>query len=122
MFVNSQIGAAGTAASMVRGKHTGGQSIAADDHSDKMRIAMKIARRIMNGDNVPPCDEEFLLEHSPGLFKLAISLRRHDNDDPEDYDSASRDNNRRRPVPQLVQQPPPVDRPSAATPSLDIRV
>ena len=56
-----------------------------------MQIAMEIAARIMRGDNVPLCDKEFLLEHSPGMFKLAMSARNHNNEDPEDHDALSRD-------------------------------
>jgi len=57
------------------------------EYWEKMRIAMEIARRIMRGDNVPPQDESFLMEHNPGLYKLATSLRDFTNDDPEDHDS-----------------------------------
>ena len=53
----------------------------------EMRIAMEIARRIMRGDEVPPQDESFLAEKSPGLYKLATSLRDLTNDDPEKHDS-----------------------------------
>ncbi|MCL2620303.1 MAG: hypothetical protein FWD97_05140 [Defluviitaleaceae bacterium] len=50
------------------------------------RLAMKIATRIKRGDNVPQRDKDFLLEQSPGMFKLAMSARQR-NEDPKDYDS-----------------------------------
>ncbi|MCL2874483.1 MAG: hypothetical protein FWE29_06105 [Defluviitaleaceae bacterium] len=56
-------------------------------HDRKMRIAFEIAARIMRGDNVPQSDKDFLLEHSPGLFKLAMSARNHNNENPEDHDA-----------------------------------
>jgi len=59
------------------------------EHFRKMRIAFKIAARIMRGDNVPQQDKDFLLEQSPGLFKLAMTARRMDNDDPEDHEALS---------------------------------
>jgi len=54
----------------------------------KMRIAFEIASRIMRGDNVPQQDLDFLLEQSPGLFKLAMAARRMDNEDAKDHDKA----------------------------------
>jgi|GEM_PF-2068269 len=53
--------------------------------------AMEIARRIINGDNVPQRDYDFLMEHDPDLFKKAVSLRRFDNEEAEDYDALSED-------------------------------
>ncbi|MCL2171640.1 MAG: hypothetical protein FWB71_05745 [Defluviitaleaceae bacterium] len=58
-------------------------------HWRNQRKAMKIAMRIIRGDNVPQQDYDFLLEHNPGLFKLAVSLRDMNNDDPEDHDALS---------------------------------
>ena len=57
----------------------------------KMQIAFEIAARITRGDNVPQMDKDFLLEQSPGLFKLAMSARNHDNDDPKDHDPISKE-------------------------------
>ena len=51
----------------------------------KMQIAMEIAARIMRGDIVPPSDKDFLLEQSPGMYKLAMSSRNHNNGDPEEH-------------------------------------
>jgi len=56
---------------------------------EALRIQMKaleIAMRIIRGDNVPHPDHQFLLEHDPGLYMKATSLRMP-NDDPTDYDS-----------------------------------
>jgi len=50
--------------------------------------ALRIAARIMNGDNVPQADYDFLMEHNPALFKLALSVR-IPNEDPHDYDALS---------------------------------
>lgn len=61
------------------------------EQSRDMQKAMEIASRIMNGDNVPQSDKDFLLETSPGMFKLAMSARRLDNENPEDYDALARD-------------------------------
>ena len=52
--------------------------------------SLRIAVRIMNGDNVPQIDHDFLIEHNPGLYKMAMSARQH-NDDPTDYDALSAD-------------------------------
>jgi len=49
---------------------------------------LRIAIRIMNGDNVPQADHDFLIEHNPSLYKLAMSARMP-NDDPYDYDALS---------------------------------
>jgi hypothetical protein len=60
-------------------------------HSRDMQKAMEIAARILNGDNVPQSDKDFLLKTSPGMFKMATSARRFDNDNPNDYDALARD-------------------------------
>ena len=57
------------------------------------RLVMEIAARIIRGDNVPQRDKDFLLEHSPGMFKLAMSLRDVNNEDPEDHASIAEDFN-----------------------------
>jgi len=50
--------------------------------------AMKIAKRISNGDNVPMQDHRFLAEFDPNLYKAALKASLvADNDDPEDYES-----------------------------------
>lgn len=64
---------------------------AGDEASEFWRLqikAMRIARRIINGDNVPVRDHRFLVEQNPGLYKTAVSLRRR-NEDPKDYDALS---------------------------------
>jgi len=70
-------------------------------HSRDMQKAMEIAARILNGDNVPQSDKDFLLETSPGMFKLAMSARRLDNNDPNDYDALARDRDGSSPAAQL---------------------
>ena len=50
--------------------------------------ALRIATRIMNGDNVPQADYDFLMEHNPALYKLALSVR-IPNEDPYDHDALS---------------------------------
>lgn len=52
-------------------------------------LTFRIARRIKNGDNVPMRDQRFLAYHDRGMYNMAMSLRRH-NEDPEDYDSLLR--------------------------------
>jgi len=56
-----------------------------------MRLVAQIASRIMRGDNVPQSDKDFLLEHSPGKYKLAMSARNLNNDDPKDYQALARE-------------------------------
>ena len=54
----------------------------------KKAILLKIATRIMNGDDVPWRDHKFLAENNIELYKKAVSLRRV-NDDPEEHDALS---------------------------------
>jgi hypothetical protein len=53
---------------------------------DALAKCLKIASRIINGDNVPKKDDKFLFEHYPGMHMRAWLLRRK-NDDPKDYES-----------------------------------
>jgi len=53
---------------------------------DALAKCLKIARRIINGDNVPKRDDKFLFENYPGMHMRAWLLRRQ-NDDPKDYES-----------------------------------
>ncbi len=50
------------------------------DQMEKMlriqRLCMKIAASIMRGDRVPPEDMEYLAEHDPDGFKLAMAMRK----------------------------------------------
>ena len=57
-----------------------------------LRLVMQIASRIMRGDNVPQGDVEFLLEHSPGMYQIAMSCRNYDNENPKDHRALARDN------------------------------
>ena len=67
------------------------------EHWRNLRIAMEIAGRIMRGDNVPPEDEAFLIEHSPGMYKIAMSARQQ-KVDPEDHDRLSEEEGGRQAV------------------------
>ena len=68
----------------------------------RQRIAQQIAARIIRGDNVPIRDENFLLEVNPGLYKLAMSARNLNNDDPKDYDALSEKDGERQTAAQRV--------------------
>ncbi|MCL2198835.1 MAG: hypothetical protein FWB80_07920, partial [Defluviitaleaceae bacterium] len=64
------------------------QMEAQGEHNNNLNIAMKIASRIANGDNVPQRDRAFLIEHSPGMYMKANNMRMmRENNDPRDYDS-----------------------------------
>ena len=69
-----------------------GRANKADDTDDteaqRKLTAMKIARRISNGDNVPMQDHRFLAEYDSNLYKAALKASMvADNDDPETYES-----------------------------------
>jgi len=50
--------------------------------------AMKIAKRIANGDNVPMQDHRWLAEYDSKLYMAALKASLvAENDDPKDYDS-----------------------------------
>ena len=60
-----------------------------DEMDKKLKIldkCQKIAASIMKGDNVPPEDMAYLMEHDQEGFKMAIALRRPKKD-PEDVKS-----------------------------------
>lgn len=64
-----------------------------DGKAEAMRIKLKllkIATRIMSGDDVPIKDQKFLAEHDIEMFKMAVSLRRY-KEDPEEHDRLSED-------------------------------
>ena len=51
-------------------------------------IALRIAMRISNGDNVPREDHRFLMEFDAGLYNQAVNMGMISrNNNPEDYDS-----------------------------------
>ena len=54
--------------------------------AEKWRKIMLIAARISAGDNVPPQDKAFLLEHSPGMYMLAKASQIA-NENPKDHES-----------------------------------
>ena len=67
-----------------------------DDMEKKLDIlnkCQKIAASIMKGDNVPPEDMAYLMEHDQEGFKMAIALRRPKKD-PEDVKSVLDDEDR----------------------------
>ena len=53
-------------------------------------LAMRIAGRIMRGDNVPQSDKDFLLEQNPGMYMLAMAARNLHNEDPKDYEALAK--------------------------------
>ncbi|MCL2616009.1 MAG: hypothetical protein FWD96_00020 [Defluviitaleaceae bacterium] len=68
-------------------------SVQADAKAEYLRkklIALEIATRIMNGDEVPTQDHRFLAEFDIALYAKALSLRQP-NDDPEKHDSLLED-------------------------------
>lgn len=62
------------------------QSEAMAESMKVMMRCLKIAASIMKGDNVPSEDMQYLMEHDPESFRMAVSLRRQ-KDDPEDVES-----------------------------------
>ncbi len=62
------------------------QTEGVDSAFDDFAKCIKIALRIMNGDQVPLQDHRFLAEKEPALYENAIMMRRH-NEDPEKHDS-----------------------------------
>lgn len=67
-----------------------GQLDAMKDAIDALMKCMKIASRIMDGDNVPPKDQQYLMENQPDLYKMAVAMRRP-KEDPKDWDSLLED-------------------------------
>ena len=56
----------------------GAEEEEADELSRQLKTqkkCMEIARRIMAGKRVPPEDEQYLMEHDPEGYKLAIAMR-----------------------------------------------
>ena len=60
------------------------------DAFDVISNCMKIAMRILNGDDVPSKDVQYLMENDPDLYEMAISMRKV-NDDPKKYKSVLED-------------------------------
>lgn len=55
-----------------------GEDSSASGISESMKAysrCFKIASRIMAGDQVPPKDRQYLMEHQPDLYKMAMSLQ-----------------------------------------------
>ncbi len=68
------------------------------DQLEKMlrtqRLCMKIAASIMRGDRVPPEDMEYLAQHDPDGFKLAMAMRKPKRN-PEQCKSVLKDEDKR---------------------------
>ena len=62
------------------------QAEAYAEEARRWQIILEIFRRIMRGDKVPKCDEDFLAANSPALFMMAM-VARQENENPEEYDS-----------------------------------
>lgn len=68
-----------------------------DSMGEKLKIqnkCQKIAASIMKGDRVPPEDLQYLMEHDPEGYKLAMAMRREKRD-PEDCESVLNDEDRK---------------------------
>lgn len=59
---------------------------ASSDSSKDFLRALKIAKRIMNGDRVPLKDKMFLMNFSMEMYTMAVMLAKQ-NDDPKEYES-----------------------------------
>lgn len=57
---------------------------------------MEIAMRIMQGKRVPPEDEQYLMEHDPDGYKLAVSMRVLVKVDDEECESVLEDEDKER--------------------------
>lgn len=65
-----------------------------DKEMDIMRKCQKIAASIMKGDNVPPEDLIYLMEHDKEGYKMALALRKP-KEDPEDCESVLDDEDKK---------------------------
>lgn len=61
------------------------ESTSADSRKEFLR-ALKIAKRIMNGDRVPMKDKRFLMNFSMEMYTMAVMLAKQ-NDHPKEYES-----------------------------------
>ena len=66
------------------------QSFGADKGLKVIAKCMRIAMRIVQGDNVPPKDDEYLAEHDPELHMRAWMMR-VPKADPKNHDSEFED-------------------------------
>ncbi len=71
-------------------KQAGENAKAQQDGAKILAICREIARRIVNGDQVPRKDHKYLMEHDMELYARSISLRRH-KEKPRKYDQLSED-------------------------------
>ncbi len=68
-----------------------GESMRAEQEEMKILLTcFEISRRIIGGDEVPPKDHKYLMEHNMELYTKSIMMRRH-KDDPHEYDQLSED-------------------------------
>jgi hypothetical protein len=75
---------------------------AAAEYWRNQLLAMKIAIRIIKGDDVPQVDYNFLQEHNQSLFSLALSLRNPDPEDPEEHEALSEDGDKNKTIAESV--------------------
>lgn len=65
---------------------------AAAEHWRNKILALRIAMRIANGDNVPIRDHRFLMEFDSSMYNEAVKMSVvSNNDDPENYDALTED-------------------------------
>ena len=64
-----------------------------EDELDILSKCQKIAASIMKGNRVPPEDLRYLMEHDQAGYKLAMAMRR-ENQDPEDEEIVLDDEDR----------------------------
>ena len=72
----------------------GAEEEEADELSRQLKTqkkCMEIARRIMAGKRVPPEDEQYLMEHDPEGYKLALAMRGMEKEDDEECESVLKD-------------------------------
>lgn len=59
---------------------------AASEGVKQLSRCIKIAMRIVQGDNVPTKDKQYLMEHNSELYSMAMNMRMYKKD-PKDYES-----------------------------------
>jgi hypothetical protein len=66
------------------------QAEALAEEARRWQQLLEIFRRMARGDNVPQSDQDFLAEHSPGLFMVALATMQ-ENENPEDHEPLATD-------------------------------
>ena len=81
---------------MLDGTDAGSDELdALSEQLDSQMKCMKIASNIMKGKKVPPQDEQYLMEHDPEAYKLAVSMRGLVKEDDEECKSVLEDEEER---------------------------